>query len=206
MPRAHLALLVLAVAAFSLLAVGYEHDPFATIDREVADRGADALPVVLELAARPFSWIGGPVGLTVLGVIAVMYLVRERAWLDVAFLLTTFVGSQIVVSLIKDVFDRPRPDVGSAVELPSSSAFPSGHATAGVASMGALVVLLAERLPSRRARVWLWSSAVVLGIAIGLSRIVLNVHFVTDVLAGWCLGLAWLAACLLARERLREAG
>jgi undecaprenyl-diphosphatase len=48
--------------------------------------------------------------------------------------------------------------------------------------------------------VWLWSSAVVLGIAIGLSRIALNVHYVTDVLAGFSLGLAWFAACLLARD------
>jgi undecaprenyl-diphosphatase len=64
-------------------------------------------------------------------------------------------------------------------------------------------VLVSERLPSRRARVWLWSAVVVLGLAVGLSRIALDVHYVTDVLAGWCLGLAWLAACLLARDAIR---
>jgi undecaprenyl-diphosphatase len=67
-----------------------------------------------------------------------------------------------------------------------------------------MAVLAAERLSSARARAWLWSGVVVVGLAVGLSRIALNVHFVTDVLAGWCFGLAWLAACLLARDALRR--
>ena len=61
-------------------------------------------------------------------------------------------------------------------------------------------MLLTERLQSRRARAWVWAGTIVLGMAVGLSRIALNVHYVTDVLAGWCFGLAWLAACLLARD------
>ena len=127
-------------------------------------------------------------------------LVHERSWLDLAFFVTAFLGSQLVASLLKNGFDRARPDAGSAVPLPDSSSFPSGHATAGAASLGAVAVLLAERLPSRRARIWLWVVTVVLGVAVGLSRIALGVHYVTDVLAGWCLGLAWLAACLLVRD------
>jgi len=197
------ALLVGGLAGFVLLAVAYEHDPLATVDRKTAEWVAASLPEVVEWAARPLSWLGGWIGLTALGVVAGVLLVRERAWLDLAFFLTAFVGSQLAASVIKDWFDRPRPDAGSAVPLPESFAFPSGHATAGVASLGALAVLVAERLPSHGARVWLWSFVVVLGVAVGLSRIALNVHFVTDVLAGWCLGLAWLAACLLARDALR---
>jgi undecaprenyl-diphosphatase len=72
-----------------------------------------------------------------------------------------------------------------------------------VASLGAAAVLAAERLPSRRARIGLWAIVIAGGLAVGASRIVLNVHYVTDVLAGWCLGLAWLAACLLVRDAVR---
>jgi len=201
--RALWALLLAGLAGFVALAIGYEHDPLATADRETAEWVAASLPEVVEWAARPLSWLGGLIGLTVLGIVAGVLLVRERAWLDLAFFLTAFVGSQLAVVLVKGWFDRPRPIAGSAVPLPDSAAFPSGHATAGAASFGALAVLVSERLPSRSARVRLWSLVAVLGISVGLSRIALNVHFVTDVLAGWCLGLAWLAACLLAREALR---
>ncbi len=183
-----------------LLALAYDRVPLATVDREVTEWVSGNMPMWAEWLARPFSWLGGWIGLTALGVAISLVLVRERAWLDLAFFLAAFVGSQLVVSLLKEGFDRPRPHVGSAVPLPDSAAFPSGHATAGAASLGAAAVLAAERLPSQRARVWLWSLVLVLGVAVGLSRIALNVHYMSDVVAGWCLGLAWLAGALLLRE------
>ena len=197
-------LLVAGSAAFGLLALGYDDDPLGPLDRDVAEWVASDLRGWVEWLARPFSWLGGWIGLTALGVAAGVLLVRQRAWLDLAFFLTAFLGSQLVVAFLKDWFDRPRPDVGPAVPLPESAAFPSGHATAGVASLGALAVLASERLPSRRARTWLWSAVVVGGLVVGLSRVALGVHYVTDVLAGWALGLAWLAACLIVRDLVRR--
>ena len=202
--RALFVVLAASLAGLAMLALGYKHEPLATVDREVAEWVVSDLPAWVEWLARPFSWLGGWIGLTVLGVAAAVLLVRERAWLDLAFFVTAYLGSQLAVLLLKEWFDRPRPDVGSAVPLPESPAFPSGHAASGAASLGALAVLAAERLPSRRARVWLWSGVGAAGVAVGLSRIALNVHFVTDVLAGWCFGLAWLSACLLLRDRLRK--
>lgn len=198
------ALLVVGVLGFVLLAAGYDDEPLSSLDADVAERVAESMPGWAEALARPFSWLGGWIGITALSLTAVVLLVRERNWLDLGFLGFAVVGSQLVVALLKAWFDRPRPDVGSAIPLPSSPAFPSGHATAGVASVGAFAVLLAERLPSYRARVGLWIGVVALGLAVGLSRVVLNVHYVTDVLAGWCLGLAWLSACLLVRDTIRR--
>jgi undecaprenyl-diphosphatase len=200
--RALWSLLLLGLIAFAALAALYDHDPLAALDQEVAERVAAELPTAGEWAARPFSWIGGVIGITALCVVVAFVLVRERAWLDLAFFVAAVLGSQLVVALLKASFDRPRPDAGSAIELPSSAAFPSGHAAAGVAAFGAAAVLAAERLPGRRERTWLWASVVALGLAIGLSRVLLNVHYVTDVVAGWCFGLAWLAACLLLRDHV----
>lgn len=204
--RALVAVMVVALAAFVALAFGHEHEPLASLDAEVAEWVATSLPAWLEVLARPFSWLGGWIGITALTVAAVVLLARERNWLDLGFVLAAVLGSQIAVAFLKAWIDRARPGAGSAVPLPESAAFPSGHATSGIAALGAFTVLAAERLPSRRARTWLWICAAVVGLAVGLSRIALNVHFVTDVLAGWCFGLAWLAGCLLVRDRLRASG
>jgi membrane-associated phospholipid phosphatase len=191
---------VLALAAFALLAVAYEREPLASVDAEVSEWVAMSLPGWLERVARPFSWLGGWPGMTAVGVATGIVLLRERSWLDLGFLVAALAGSAVAVGLLKAGFDRARPDLGSAVPLPESASFPSGHATSGIAGLGAVAVLVSERLPNHRARVGLWSAAVVVGASVGLSRIALNVHYVTDVLAGWCFGLAWLAACLLARD------
>ncbi len=196
----------MGLVAFVLVALAYDHEPLASVDAEVSDWVAASLPGWVEAVARPFSWLGGWIGITALTVVAVVLLARERNWLDVGFVLAAVVGSQIAVALLKAWIDRARPAVGSAVPLPESAAFPSGHATSGIAALGAFTILAAERMPSRRARVWLWVCAVIVGLGVGLSRIALNVHFVTDVLAGWCFGLAWLAGCLLVRDRLRASG
>jgi undecaprenyl-diphosphatase len=191
---------------FAVLALAYDREPLASLDQEVSEWAAAGLPEWLEVLAKGFSWIGGWVGITLLTTAMVVLLAVERKWLDVAFVLVAVAGSSLAVMVLKEWFDRPRPANGSAVPLPESAAFPSGHATSGIAAFGAFTVLAAERLPSRRARTWAWIGAVVVGLAVGLSRIALNVHFVTDVLAGWCFGLAWLAGCLLVRESMSSAG
>ena len=87
---------------------------------------------------------------------------------------------------------------GSAAVLVS---FPSGHASGAVVMFGVLATLGAERWPERTRQLWVGGACI--AFAIGASRVVLNVHHASDVLAGWCLGLAWLAAVLLVRGSRR---
>ena len=65
-------------------------------------------------------------------------------------------------------------------------------------------MLVSERIESRLGRIAVWAGAVVLSLGIGLSRIALGVHWLSDVLAGWAFGIAWLALCLLVREAVRR--
>ena len=197
-------LLLFALAGFFALWLAYPHEPFATIDGEVSEWIAENMAGSVEFMARAVSWLGGTTGLLILGTLLAALLVRERSWIDLAFLFAAFVGSQVAVAQIKEVIERPRPTAGSAVPLPESFAFPSGHAGGGVAAFGAAAVLVSERLSSSRAKAAVWGTAGALAVASGLSRVALNVHYVTDVLAGWCFGLAWLAACLLGRDLLNR--
>ncbi len=104
--------------------------------------------------------------------------------------------------VLKSVYERPRPDAGSPIDLPHSTSFPSGHAATGIAMFGALALIAAGRARSPAAAAGMLVLGFSIGVGVGASRVVLNVHFVSDVLAGFCVGLAWLCVCLAARELL----
>jgi undecaprenyl-diphosphatase len=88
----------------------------------------------------------------------------------------------------------------------TGSAFPSGHAAQSIAVYGVLAALLAGSGASWTTKVMSWSAAFALTAVIGVSRIYLGAHWLTDVLAGWALGALWLFALVTAvrtRDRLR---
>lgn len=180
-----------------LLATAYDLNPLAAVDREVPEWVAANMPAWAEWIARPFSWLGGWIGLTPIAVGLVLILLLTRRFFDAVWAAVTIGGIQLVTAIVKETFDRPRPHEGSAVPLPSSDSFPSGHASGAVVTFGVLAALGVERWPER-ARMF-WSAAAVLAVAGGASRVALNVHYLTDVLAGFSLGLAWLAGALLVR-------
>ena len=198
MTRLVLCALTVGLAGFIAPAFGYDHDPLATLDRDVAEWVAVSMPAWAEWLARPPSWLGGWIGMIPICAGLVLFLVATRRRTDAVWAAVTLAGIHLVVTpLLKEAFDRPRPDEGSAVPLPSSDSFPSGHASGAVVTFGVAAMLGAERWP-HRARL-LWMLAILLSLAVGASRVVLNVHHVTDVFAGLALGLAWLAGALLVR-------
>ena len=199
-----IAALAVSLAGFALLAVAYDEEPLASVDRAAAERVASSMPSWAEWLARPRRGSAAGSGWWLSqSSSSSCCCARGRGSISRSSG-PPLSGREIVVALLKTSFDRPRPHLGSVIALPPSASFPSGHATAGVASLGAAAVLAAERLPAVVRARGSGRVAVAGGLAVGVSRIVLNVHYVTDVLAGWCLGLAWLAACLLAsREASR---
>jgi membrane-associated phospholipid phosphatase len=110
------------------------------------------------------------------------------------------VGTAVLVQVTKGLVDRPRPPVVSRLVAASDAAFPSGHSAQAIACYGALAWALTRLTASRAAHVVAWSSALGIAFVVGLSRIYLGVHWVSDVLSGWFVGAAWLAVTVAVCE------
>ena len=112
------------------------------------------------------------------------------------------VGGAAAFDLVsKAFFARPRPTVYAHLVQESNFSFPSGHAMGGIAFFLALHLLLWRTLPRR----WRWIGVLglVLALAIGISRPYLQVHYPSDIVAGWAFGSAWVLGVHLLTTRQR---
>jgi membrane-associated phospholipid phosphatase len=167
--------------------VGVDHRLAVWVHRHVSDLTVEVF--------RVLTYAGG---VAVLGAatIAGALLLAHRRRPDLAvFLVSSFVGSELLVNSLKAAFHRARP--AFAAVTAHSYSFPSGHAAVSTAVYGASALILAESVKSRLVRIGVATVAVALVGMIGLSRILLDVHYLSDVLAGFSLGLAWLSSCTL---------
>lgn len=122
---------------------------------------------------------------------------RRGTWRPLGLLAGAAAGAWMVQVAVKQLVERPRPPAGLALSHATGFAFPSGHATDAAAVYGILAVLLA-RSGRRAARVAAWAAAAGLIALVGLSRLYLGVHWLSDVVAGAALGIAWLVAMFTA--------
>ena len=121
---------------------------------------------------------------------------RAGIWRPLLLLVGAYAGAWLLQRTIKLLTQIPRPPATEAVGVFSGYAFPSGHATNAAAVYGMLAALLAASTPRWSRKVTVWAVAAGLVLLVGLSRIYLGGHWLTDVLGGFALGAAWLFALL----------
>ncbi len=143
------------------------------------------------------SLLGKPPTLLVWVVLAAVVLWWRGRHRIAVFVAVTSLGGGIVDTLVKAAVNRPRPTVDHPVATALGKSFPSGHAMSSTVTYGALLVALAPLMVpvARRVATVL---TVLLVLAVGTSRLFLGVHFVSDVLGGFVLGLAWLFGAVAA--------
>jgi undecaprenyl-diphosphatase len=188
----------LAVAVYALMWVGYavQWNWLMAIDSSWLDtvHRYDVAHPGWVTAWNVYCTVLGPTVFRLLTLAVIIFKLVRRNLRVALFLLISVELSGLITEIAKQAANRPRPAT-ALVSAPSTS-FPSGHAL-GV--MVGVLALLTVVLPviHRSLRVWLAAFGALTIIAIGIGRVVLNVHHPSDVVAGWALGYAYFVACLL---------
>ena len=167
------------------------------VDGRLADEMNDAVhgtPGAVG-ALQAVSWLGRAVWLAAMVGAGAVFLCRRRRRRLAAFLVVTALGGGLVNSAVKLAVDRPRPVVDHPVATAFGKSFPSGHAMSSTVCYGAVLLTFLPAVP-RRMRAATVGATVVLVLAIGSSRLLLGVHFLSDVVGGHVLGAAWLVGAV----------
>ncbi len=138
--------------------------------------------------------LGNPEFVVVLVTICFSLLLWYKRYWAAQILFLTCLGAVILNQGLKLVFVRPRPQLWPHLIVEHTYSYPSGHALGSAVLYGFLAVLLAREYP--RYRMGIYSIAILLVAAIGLSRLFLGVHYPTDIIAGYAVGIPWLSACI----------
>ena len=216
--RSELAVLLGAVGilvlllAFALLAAEvFEGDTQAFDNRILmALRRADnrSIPIGppwLRAGALDITALGSPtvLGLATLAVCG--FLLLQRMARTATFVFIATIGGWFLNETLKEVFQRARPAIVPHLQNVMTLSFPSGHAMNSAAvylTLGALTMRLADR---RVTKWYCMAAAMLLTFLVGTSRIFLGVHYPTDVLAGWLLGMTWALACWTVERRIEQS-
>jgi membrane protein DedA with SNARE-associated domain/membrane-associated phospholipid phosphatase len=191
-------LAALAVALFVLVAyvVVIGRDPGPTPGDMTAIDVVESLRVGwLTAISKVIAFLGSGVFVWALTVVAAAALAARRRWTEVAVLLAGMALIAIGFHEIKDAVDRPRPD-GGLVEA-SGSSFPSGHAAHSVLYLWLAVTIVLRLRPGMARKTAVVVTGLALTVLVGLSRVYLSVHYLSDVSGGWALGAACFSLCAL---------
>jgi membrane-associated phospholipid phosphatase len=178
-------------------------DPIVQVDRQVAVWfHQHASPTVTQVA-RTISFFGSVGWLTAVSIGLALFLVSRRDWLNASLVALVMLGGSTLNLVLKHFFHRERPVLENPLVTLSSYGFPSGHTMGATLLYGLLALLAWKNVRSRAARFACVSGACLWLLLIGLTRIYLGAHYLTDVLGALAAGLLWLVVCWTAFETLR---
>ena len=153
-----------------------------------------------------FGFFVGKELVILIGTILAIYFLHKRFWRELAMVLIGLGGGGLIWYFFSHYFDRPRPAAQLDVLLLKDPSLPSGLAISAVLCYGLLAYLLVPKMPSR---FWKWVTVIFLTLVIafiGLSSLLVGAHYVTDVVAGYAIGLAWAGLVYTLMERFFSEG
>ncbi|WIB77402.1 phosphatase PAP2 family protein [Curtobacterium sp. MCPF17_002] len=179
-----------------------EGDEVAALDRPVLDWMLTLRSPTADTLVTWWTDIAGTIGMPIVALgFLVGFTVQRRAWTPLVLLVAASGGSLLMTIAGKDLIGRARPPLADAVPpYEHSPSFPSGHTLNATVIVGTIVYLLLLRQSHVVTRVWTIVIGTLFVLSVGASRVFLGHHWLTDVLAAWALGLAWLALVITAHR------
>jgi len=174
--------------------------------RRPEDPATPVGPAWLAEAARDVTALGSATVLVLVTASVVGFLLFDRKFAAAAYVVAAAGSGLVVSSALKALFRRPRPDIVPHLMRAAYSSFPSGHSVMSAVVYLTLGGLLTRLVAARRLKAYVLAVAVTLTALVGVSRVYMGVHYPSDVLGGWCVGLAWASACWLVALRLQRSG
>lgn len=133
--------------------------------------------------------------------IAYFLFVKKHKWFSIK-IPAVALSSVLVMSLLKMLFNRPRPLI-PLLEPASGLSFPSGHAMSSVTFYGLLIYFIwRQKKLNRPIRIGIVVFLIFFILAIGISRVYLRVHYASDVIAGFCVGVIWLTIAIITTDKI----
>jgi undecaprenyl-diphosphatase len=196
--RPTLGLILILVGSLIFAALGYSlliHSPLVQLDQSIYEtlitKAKSAPPRVNELMIFGF-FLGKQITIVIVTILSI-YFLYKRYWRELAMLLISSGVGSFVWNFFVNYFARPRPAEQTGLAVRSIPSFPSGHTMSAIIVYGFLAYLLVPKMPSR---FWKWALVIAMTVIVlfdGFSRIFQGSHYLTDVLGGYALGLAWAA-------------
>lgn len=198
------------VWAFALLASDVKEGETDAFDRRILlsmRRPGNLAPIgppAFQEAVRDVSAMGSAALLGLITAISVGFLALDGKRHMAYFAAASVVSGMAVSGLLKDLFQRPRPEIVPHVAYAANTSFPSGHSMMSALTYLTLAALLARAQQRKRLKAYFLLVAALLTFLVGMSRVYLGVHWPTDVLAGWMAGAIWAMLCSLAARWLQR--
>jgi len=171
--------------------------------RNAEDLAQPIGPAWFKELARDFTALGGYGILSTITLLVTTFLHLERRPARAHFVVVAIVAGYSLSMTLKALIARPRPDIVPWLSHVHSSSFPSGHSMMSAVVYLSLGLMLSDLTSRRLLKTFVVVAPLTISALVGLSRVYMGVHYPTDVVAGWWLGISWSLACWLAIRRWR---
>ena len=158
----------------------------------------------LTLFMRFMSFVGSTLFLTLATAGVIVWFALRKWGREAKLFALTMIGASLLNITLKLAFKRERPVPFFDLSAPESYSFPSGHSLASCVFFAGLAAILSGRIKRKRTRTIMWTTATIMFLLIGLSRIYLGVHYTTDVIAGFASAIIWILVVRFVEKELAK--